>query len=178
MRSRSRCSRSRHVLPRAGAGSLRTFYLEPEPKCFPGTGAGAVKNFRVFASLTRIQLDQLRFLGFPADDRVWIPTWVNAHEFLTTSRSEYRKMLYTGVVEKAIIFPFRKTYINFFLIDYELSPCKAGLNMETLYAGSILTLKCPIVDIRFWLGLDGFRPPDIWRIVSHTGGNVGVRVLA
>ena len=34
-------------LPGAGAGAHRTFYLEPEPKCFPG----AVKNFLGSASL-------------------------------------------------------------------------------------------------------------------------------
>ena len=30
-------SRSRHFLPGAGAGAVKTFYLEPEsePKCFP-----------------------------------------------------------------------------------------------------------------------------------------------
>ena len=49
-------SRSRwnlHILP--GAGSLRTFYFEPElePKSFPG--AGAVTNFLGSASLTNEQ---------------------------------------------------------------------------------------------------------------------------
>ena len=38
-------------MPGAGAGALRTFYLEaePEPKCFPG--AGTVKTFHGSASL-------------------------------------------------------------------------------------------------------------------------------
>ena len=50
-------SRSRHFLPGAGAGALKTFCLEPEPepKCFPGAGvgAGAVKKIHGSASLVK-----------------------------------------------------------------------------------------------------------------------------
>ena len=41
-----------------------------------------------------------------------------------------------------------------FPIPYELSPCKDGrFNMETLWAGRILTPKRPIAANRYWIGL-------------------------
>ena len=50
MLSQGLSHRSRHVLPGAG-GALSTFYLEPEPKCSPGTGVGTVENYHSSISL-------------------------------------------------------------------------------------------------------------------------------
>ena len=39
-------------------------------------------------------------------------------------------------------------------MGYELSPCKDGrFNMETLWSGRILTPKCQIATMSYWLGL-------------------------
>ena len=63
---------------------------------------------------TGIQLDQRGSLLFPADDRVWVPTWVNAQTFLTPFRSKYRKMIHSGVIAKASSLLIKKTDFHFF----------------------------------------------------------------
>ena len=48
-------------------------------------------------------------LGFPADNRTWVATWFDNQTFVTNFRSEYRKMVHGGVVEKAGGFLLKKT---------------------------------------------------------------------
>ena len=61
----------------------------------------------------RIQLDQPVPLRFPAGDRVWIPTWVNAQTFLTPFRPEYGEMVHGGIIGKASSFLYKKSDFNF-----------------------------------------------------------------
>ena len=59
-------------------------------------------------------IDQPGSLLFPAGDRVWVPTWVNAQTLLTPFQSEYRKILHSDVIANASSFLLTKTDFHFF----------------------------------------------------------------
>ena len=62
-------------------------------------------------------------------------------------------MICSGVIAKASS-PVQEHRLPLFPIGYELSPCKGGrFNVETLWAGRILTPKRPIAAVYYWLGL-------------------------
>ena len=63
--------------------------------------------------LEYLQLDQPGLLGFPADDRIWVPTWDNAQACLTPFRSGYRNIILSDVVKKTSSFLSRKLTLSF-----------------------------------------------------------------
>ena len=104
---------------------------------------------------SRIHLDHPSPLGFPADGRVWVPAWVNAQSLLTSSQSEYREMIHSGVVEKASSFLLKKTdSMDHVYHSLRAIHCKNGLtSIETLWASRISTPQRPIAAQCFWSGL-------------------------
>ena len=135
-RMRSQSRRSRHFLPGAGAGAgaLKTFYLELEPeseqKCFPGAGAGAgtVKKFQGSASLgIRVAIGSVFFLLRLDSD--WLPVglyltpsppkWRNNHPLLGTRlpfsapSAHFKFVFHIRILSgnSTILIKYRRTYL-------------------------------------------------------------------
>ena len=101
---------------------------------------------------TEKQLDQPGHFLLPADDRVWVTTWVNAQTFLTHFRRNIEKW-YTVVLYRRLQPSYSRKRTSTFSIGYELSPCKNGwFNIKILWAGRIFTSKRPIATMSYWPG--------------------------